>query len=38
VPIVLLILAILMIEYAVYQRDSLIRIWRAGSARLGRGA
>jgi len=35
VPIVLLVLAVLMIEYAVYQRDALIRLWRGATARLG---
>jgi hypothetical protein len=36
VPIVLLVLIVLMVEYAVYQRDSLIRIWRAATGRAGR--
>ena len=36
IPIVLIVLAFLTIEWAVYQRDALIRVWRAASARLGR--
>jgi Ca-activated chloride channel family protein len=37
VPIVLLVLAVLMVEYAVYQRDAIIRIWRATTGRLRGG-
>jgi hypothetical protein len=36
VPIVLIALAVLTLEYALYQRDAVIRYWRAASARLGR--
>ena len=38
VPIVLLVLAVLVVEWAVYQRDSLTRLWRGLGARLGRPA
>jgi hypothetical protein len=37
-PIVLLVLAILSLEYALYQRDAVIRTWRAVGTRLGRSA
>jgi hypothetical protein len=36
VPIVLLVLAVLTLEYALYQRDAVIRYWRMLSVRLGR--
>ena len=36
VPILLLVLAVLLVEWAVYQRDAVIRIWRLIGARLGR--
>jgi Ca-activated chloride channel homolog len=35
-PILLLILLVLCVEWAVYQRDAVIRMWRALYARLGR--
>jgi hypothetical protein len=38
VPIVLLVLAVLVVEWAVYQRDALTRLWRGFGARLGRPA
>ena len=38
VPIVLLVLAVLVVEWAVYQRDALTRLWRGLGARLGRPA
>jgi hypothetical protein len=37
VPIVLIVLLVLSIEWAVYHRDALIRIRRGFAARLGRG-
>jgi hypothetical protein len=37
VPVVLIVLAVLLVEYAVYQRDALIRIWRAATGRLRGG-
>jgi hypothetical protein len=38
VPILLLVLAVLVVEWAVYQRDALTRLWRGLGARLGRPA
>jgi Ca-activated chloride channel homolog len=35
-PILLLVLVVLCIEWAVYQRDALTRLWRSLAARLGR--
>ena len=35
-PIVLIALAVLMVEWAVYQRDALVRGWRALGVRLAR--
>ena len=37
-PILILVLAVLMVEWAVYQRDALIRMWRGVSARVRRPA
>jgi hypothetical protein len=36
VPILLLVLVVLLVEWAVYQRDALTRLWRGLGARLGR--
>jgi hypothetical protein len=36
-PLVLLVLVVLSLEWAVYQRDAVIRIRRALTTRLGRG-
>jgi len=38
VPIVLLVLAVLIVEWSVYQRDALTRLWRGIGARFGRPA
>jgi hypothetical protein len=37
VPILLIVLVALCVEWAVYQRDAVIRLWRSLNARLGRG-
>jgi hypothetical protein len=37
VPLVLVVLGVLLIEYAIYQRDALTRIWRSPTARVRRG-
>lgn len=37
VPIVLLVLVLLMVEWLVYQRDAVTRLWRGVRARVGRG-
>jgi Ca-activated chloride channel homolog len=36
VPILLLVILVLCVEWAVYQRDAVIRLWRSLNARLGR--
>jgi Ca-activated chloride channel family protein len=38
VPILLIVLVVLMVEWAVYQRDSLVRVWRAVVGRVRRPA
>jgi hypothetical protein len=37
-PLLVIVLAVLMVEWAVYQRDALIRLWRELGARLRRPA
>jgi hypothetical protein len=37
IPIVLIVLAVLSLEWAVYHRDAVTRIWRGVGTRLGRG-
>jgi hypothetical protein len=36
IPIVLVVLAFLTLEWGVYQRDALVRLWRGASMRFGR--